>query len=412
MAGLQTISEQELTEMKNTVQSKVVLEVAAQIHNLLDSLEKAELNIAVTGESGAGKSTFINALRGLSDEDKDAAPTGVTETTMVPIVYPHPKLPNVQLWDLPGIGTPSFQPNQYLEQVTFNQYDFFIIVASERFRENPARLATAIKAMNKKFYFVRSKVDLDVDASMRRRKAMFSEESVLNEIRRNCIQCLEHHSIQSAKVFLLSSFELNKYDFQYFQDTLAEELDKHKRHAFLLSLPNISAASIEKKKESLKGHVWKKALSVCLASVLPGCSVQNSIPLLTKTLTSYQQSFGLDDSSLCKLANQMNKSPHDLKTAIHSTIGKDISNYKVESLLNEAALSSSSVLSMVENWVPVVGVLVSGGVSFAAAYTLLNSSLDDFAQDSKRVLRRALGDAEEEKSEDAYSGDDAYLIFD
>uniref|UniRef100_H3AAJ2 IRG-type G domain-containing protein n=1 Tax=Latimeria chalumnae TaxID=7897 RepID=H3AAJ2_LATCH len=309
------ISKEELSEMKMLVQSKVVQEVAAQIQNLLSLMENVKLNIAVTGESGSGKSTFVNAIRGLDDEDKRAARTGVTETTMKAIMYPHPNLPSVQLWDLPGTGTPNFQPEQYLKQVNLEKYDFFIIIASERFMENHARLARSIEAMGKKFYFVRSKVDLDLDASKKRRK----------DLRSDCIRGLERVGMISPKVFLLSCFDLHKYDFQRLQDTLEDELDDNKRHVFKLSLPNISSSCIQKKKEALKKGLWKKALSNCLTSVIPGVPMQANIPTLIKTLSSYQQSFGLDDDSLYRLAGKLQKSPADLKRRMKSSIAKDLS---------------------------------------------------------------------------------------
>lgn len=46
-----------------------------------------QLRIAVTGASGVGKSSWINALRRLLPDDKDAAATGVTETTLEPTMY-------------------------------------------------------------------------------------------------------------------------------------------------------------------------------------------------------------------------------------------------------------------------------------------------------------------------------------
>ncbi|KAF7652553.1 hypothetical protein LDENG_00095300 [Lucifuga dentata] len=98
-----------------------------------DELENVTLHIAVTGESGVGKSTFINVLRGLEDGDKGAAKTGVTETTMKPVRYCHPAFPSVYFWDLPGIGTPRFKAKKYLKEVQFSTYDFFIIIGSNRF---------------------------------------------------------------------------------------------------------------------------------------------------------------------------------------------------------------------------------------------------------------------------------------
>ncbi len=75
-----------------------------RLKSKLKELENVTLNIAITGMTGAGKSSFVNSLRGLPNDNKDSAPTGTTETTMKPNMYPHPSMPNVKIWDLPGIG--------------------------------------------------------------------------------------------------------------------------------------------------------------------------------------------------------------------------------------------------------------------------------------------------------------------
>ena len=43
-------------------------------------------------------------LTRLKDDNKNAAKTGVTETTRKVAVYPHPTNKNIKFWDLPGIG--------------------------------------------------------------------------------------------------------------------------------------------------------------------------------------------------------------------------------------------------------------------------------------------------------------------
>ncbi|XP_035767922.1 interferon-inducible GTPase 1-like [Neolamprologus brichardi] len=149
-------------------------------------MDDITLNIAITGESGSGKSTFVNAFRGVSDDDEGAAPTGVTECTMEVKEYSHPNYPNVKFWDLPGVGTPNFPSDTYLERIGFEKFDFFIIIAAARFKENDVKLAQEIQRMEKKFYFVRSKIDDDINAE--RRKRDFSEERTLTKIRDNCFQ--------------------------------------------------------------------------------------------------------------------------------------------------------------------------------------------------------------------------------
>ncbi|KAM9341238.1 interferon-gamma-inducible GTPase 10-like [Symphorus nematophorus] len=185
------------------------------------------LNIAITGESGSGKSTFVNAFRGIDDMDERAAPTGCLETTMEVKDYPHPNYPRVILWDLPGIGTTNFPARKYLQHVGFKRFDFFIIISDTRFRENDVKLALEIQKMGKKFYFVRSKIDNDLRAEERRRG--FDAEKTLAQIRENCIQGLRSQGFNSPQVFLLSSFELHLYDFCLLHETLERELPELKR---------------------------------------------------------------------------------------------------------------------------------------------------------------------------------------
>lgn len=167
---------------KNDIPSAV-----SAITKYLEDINNQPLNIAVTGESGSGKSTFVNVFRGIDNRDKEAAPTDVVETTRKPEPYPHPRHPNVILWDLPGIGTTRFPAHEYLNYVEFKKYDFFIILSADRFRENDAKLAQEIRKMGKKFYFVRSKIDQDIYAAKRSQRE-YDEEKTLQKIREDCIQ--------------------------------------------------------------------------------------------------------------------------------------------------------------------------------------------------------------------------------
>uniref|UniRef100_H3BA62 IRG-type G domain-containing protein n=1 Tax=Latimeria chalumnae TaxID=7897 RepID=H3BA62_LATCH len=263
------VSKQELKEMSTAFELGGWENVASKIQENLDYIEKVKLHIAITGESGSGKSTFVNAMRGLKDEDEGAAETGVTETTMKPTKYPHPKHPKVNLWDLPGIGTPNVKADEYLQQVNFSQYDFFIIIASERFKENHAKLACEIQKMGKKFYFVCSKVDSEIAALKKRKKSTFSEVLMLEEVRKNSIECLQKQGVERPLVYLVSCLELAKFDFIKLQETLQQELSAPKRDAFLLSLPTISKTILLRKKELLGSQIWKLATVSYAMATLP-----------------------------------------------------------------------------------------------------------------------------------------------
>ncbi|XP_067403097.1 interferon-inducible GTPase 1-like [Emydura macquarii macquarii] len=127
-------------QIEASIKAGKFLEAASGVQKF-KNLSDIEFSIAIAGETGSGKSSFINAIRGLGDEDKDAAKTAVMEVTKAPAQYWHPMYPMVLFWDLPRIDTPDFQPNTYLKQVKFKHFDVFIINASEQFRANHIKLA-------------------------------------------------------------------------------------------------------------------------------------------------------------------------------------------------------------------------------------------------------------------------------
>lgn len=173
------------TEIKEALQNNNQALAVSKIKELLEKAANTPLNIGITGESGSGKSSFVNAFRGVDHRDGKAAPTGVVETTTEVKAYPHPAYPKVTLWDLPGIGTTKFPADQYLKHVGFEKFDFFIIISDTRFRENDVKLAKEIQKMGKKFYFVRSKVDNDLQNAQRSQRS-FDAEQTLSLIRENC----------------------------------------------------------------------------------------------------------------------------------------------------------------------------------------------------------------------------------
>lgn len=178
------ISQEELVDLRKAISTQDLPTAINTIKECLRKQDLVELNIGVTGESGSGKSTFVNAFRGLGNEEKGSAETGFEETTMEPKDYIHPNFKNVRLWDLPGIGTPNFKAKDYLKLVKFERYDFFIIISSDRFKEHHSLLAEEIVRLRKTFYFVRSKIDQSIDSE--KYKKTFDQEKMLDNIRDKC----------------------------------------------------------------------------------------------------------------------------------------------------------------------------------------------------------------------------------
>ena len=96
-----------------------------------------------------------------------------------------------------------------------DKYHTFLILASHRFTEKHIILAKEIKKQGKSFFFIRTKIDVDVRAEMR--KKSFSEAAVLQKIRRNCKENLVDEAgnpISSEDdIFLISNHDPDKWDF-------------------------------------------------------------------------------------------------------------------------------------------------------------------------------------------------------
>ncbi|XP_073714539.1 interferon-inducible GTPase 5-like [Misgurnus anguillicaudatus] len=388
------ITKEEIRELKETISNQDISSATKTIKEYLEQQDRVELNIAVTGESGSGKSTFVNAFRGLGDEDEGSAETGVVETTMEPKAYHHPKYQNVNLWDLPGIGTPNFKADEYLKQVQFERYDFFIIIASERFRECHIQLAKEIMRMEKKFYFVRSKIDQDINNE--RHKSNFNQKKILDKISKNCINGLKGiGGMDDPVVFLISGHELSKYDFNLLQEQMEKELPQHKRHVLILSLPNITLEVNEKKKKALKKHILKVALvSGGAATVpVPCLSIAVDLGILAYEINKYCSTFGLDKKSLeklCKESGQSLKTIESLKSSVwykgSITTGIVLSQLRVAGLFVTGEVAER-ILSII---IPIIGSVVAGGISFVTAYYMLNKALNDIAEDARKVLIAAV----------------------
>ena len=90
------------------------------------------LHFAVCGPSGSGKSSLINAVRGLKNGQEGSAKTGVVECTEALHRYPDPRkrmpYPRFVWYDVPGAGTSKIPGWQYFNRQGLFIFDFIILV--------------------------------------------------------------------------------------------------------------------------------------------------------------------------------------------------------------------------------------------------------------------------------------------
>uniref|UniRef100_A0A8C6QTP6 Immunity related GTPase cinema n=1 Tax=Nannospalax galili TaxID=1026970 RepID=A0A8C6QTP6_NANGA len=317
------MAKEELEALCSAFESGDIPQAASRLWELLANSESTRLEVGITGESG----------------DPGAALTGVVETTMQPSPYPHPRFPDVTLWDLPGAGSPGCSADKYLKLVDFGRYDFFLLVSPHRCGAVETRLAAEILRQGKKFYFVRTKVDQDLAATRSQQPSGFSEAIVLQEIRDHCVERLRAAGLSDPRIFLVSNLFPTGYDFPMLMSTWEHDLPAHRRHAVLLSLPDISLEALQKKKDMLQEQVLKTALvsGVIQALPVPGLAAAYDDALLIRSLRGYHRSFGLDDDLLAKLAEQVGKQAGDLRSVICSPLANEVSPERVLRLYSQSS---------------------------------------------------------------------------
>uniref|UniRef100_A0A914QW86 IRG-type G domain-containing protein n=1 Tax=Panagrolaimus davidi TaxID=227884 RepID=A0A914QW86_9BILA len=74
-------------------------------------------NMAFAGHTKTGKSSLINAIRGIKNYDAKAAKVGITETTRYSEKYSYSQHKNftINLFDIPGSGTQTHESGKYYQ---------------------------------------------------------------------------------------------------------------------------------------------------------------------------------------------------------------------------------------------------------------------------------------------------------
>uniref|UniRef100_A0A8C5C8W4 IRG-type G domain-containing protein n=2 Tax=Gadus morhua TaxID=8049 RepID=A0A8C5C8W4_GADMO len=305
--------------------------------------------------------------------------------------YPHPKLQNVTLWDLPGVGTTKFPADKYLEHFKFEHFDFFIIVSADRFTENDAKLAKEITKMGKKFYFVRSKIDHNLSDAERSQRD-YNKENKLQQIRKSCIQGLEALGMTSPRVFLVSSFDLHLYDFPALQETMERELDALKKDVLILALPNVSISTIHKKQEVFLSQIKYYALLSAAVAIapIPGLSIGVDLGLLVILLTTYVLVLGLDVKTLLKLSTTSSIPLADIEAEFKCLCsGKEIDKGLIITMLGSLSLMmSAAALEEGSRFIPFFGWLIAATVSYTSMVFFLKFVLDRLCDDATNVLKK------------------------
>jgi len=347
-----------------------------------DEWKVVPLNVAVIGNSGVGKSSFINAIRRLDADDEGAAPVGVTETTMEPRGFEHPDNPMLKFWDLPGVGTDRFPRQTYLSDIDVDRYDFFLLITADRFTENDTWLGNEFRKRNKKYFFVRTKIEDEISNDKKAHPKTHNEEAVMKRIRESTEKHLRENGCEDVAVFLIDNYELQKFKFEELEQQLISDFPDIKRSALIFSLQATSEKMVQVKVEELRRRIMKMAtLSGFIAAVpLPGLSVIVDSAIITKETEFYLTQLGLDEKSLQRCA-QRHSLDYDKLTGIVSgalgvnTVGVAVMRWVPQILY---FLLPSAAEEVARDLLPMIGCVFASPLSFGATHKALTMILDKF----------------------------------
>ncbi|XP_053388636.1 T-cell-specific guanine nucleotide triphosphate-binding protein 2-like [Mercenaria mercenaria] len=358
--------------------------------------KRTKVKVAVAGNAGVGKSSLINALRGMQDNDDDAAEVGVVETTATTRKYPYPENKLVALYDVPGVGTSQYPTETYLNEVGISTFDVVVIVSADRFKETDLWLAKQCLHLSKNIVFVRTKIDIDIMNEKRVLGKHFNADECLDKIRVN-ITDNTNSCPESRRIFLVSSVDRSMYDFW--------DLDK-----YLKSLLNIRGEAISNillsyvkesisKKSSIGGShfLLQKTLSgICGFLPIPYLETLIDTLSVSEARKTCLRNFCLDDTSLHCISQELQTDVEDLKVILNS--------YKQTVLPDGATIHSrverkefSPIHHRYSKYVfPVIGSFISTYKSYSTMDACLDEIIDVMLADVCMLIEMRLTKLETE----------------
>lgn len=367
-----------LETLKESVESNKLSEVKEAVEDLLIS----RINLAVLGDRGDEKNTFINSLHGLGTGDEGAAPSSSPAAPDSVVGYPNPKHPDFRLWDLPPVpDTSPVDPDTYMDRVKFLRYNAVFIVFTQTPPPHSVEVFLEARSLQRQtVYFVLLALEKDTEQS-------------LEEKRKAGMDVLTSLGVSRSKIYMVRPSTLEKYDFPSLLEDMGKDLPEIRAHALLLALPTLTSTLVTQKKDAFQALVWAAASLSGGMSAIPVPFVASMVDssVAVRILSKAQLSLCLDDKSVERLARQRGKDASSLKGLRTCGLSVEVSKDEVKKRLAAAEKNLTTVSSKLMQ-MAMPRHARSASRSFAAMLQALNGAIDDMAADAEKILASALGE--------------------
>ncbi len=178
-------------------------------------LQETKFHIAISGESGRGKSTLINAVLRKVGKEGSAETGALGEVTHVAASYDLSG--NVSVVDLPGCGTMTYPAAEYVRTFHLRLFDAVVLVTAGRLSENDVNLCRCLQESGIPVVVVRNKMDQDLVSvleKLRQKLCLPSLEAIpVDKVHATCEELREKvlvsyaqlEGVDPADVFLVSA---------------------------------------------------------------------------------------------------------------------------------------------------------------------------------------------------------------
>eukprot|EP00092_Neocalanus_flemingeri_P000019 GFUD01000019.1.p1 GENE.GFUD01000019.1~~GFUD01000019.1.p1 ORF type:complete len:424 (+),score=101.58 GFUD01000019.1:41-1312(+) len=363
----------------------------------LKAWETTEVNIAVTGQSGSGKSSFINKLRGIEEETNALfAPVGVVQTTMLRKKYAFPGNNFIKIWDLPGAGTTDFCISSYSSDMEFSMYDAFVLLSSGSFLEVDKTISKEVKDLEKPLFFAKTKMDEVLRNAKRVKRRNFNSLETQGEIVSN--SQAELGGGPDTRIFLIASIPEHELE-ELFPDNQNEDLKQAimdslpelQRTALVLTLPCGTDAMLDRKLKEIKERsIWVSLASAAVAAIpVVGLSAATDVTLIMEEIYFQRKTLGINEEGLKWRAEACGMTIAQFKDALNQELGRveftELEHTLIGTILEyagygatklaayiAAAIAASEMAELTAKLIiPIFGLAVSGTVSGATTYVML-----------------------------------------
>ncbi|XP_023261629.1 interferon-inducible GTPase 5-like [Seriola lalandi dorsalis] len=367
-----------LETLKESIESNKLSDVKDAVEDLLIS----RINLAVVGNRGDEKDSFLNSLRGLGPGDEGAAPSSSVAASEDMAGYPNPKHSDFRLWDLsPVPDTSPFEPGGYMDRVKFLRYNAVFMTFTHVPQPNSMEVYLEARSLQRQtVYFI-------LLASVE------ETEKNLEVKKKASLEILKSRGLTQPKVYLVRPSTLERFDFPGLLDDMSKDLPEIRAHALLLALPTLTSALVTQKKEAFKALVWAAASLSGGMSAIPVPLVASMVDssVAVRVLTKAQLSLCLDDESVERLARRRGMDPTRLKGLRTCVLSVEVTKGEVKRRLAAAEKDLATVSSkLVEMAMPRHA--RSASRSFAATLQALNGAIDEMAADAEKIVDAALGE--------------------